>query len=112
MFKYIATVGPSPSARDTVRAGDGAVAFEKAGGDLGDRFDFSQIDANGSASGVPNFVFGTATGIGRLWAVNSGSLTLIRGNTDTDSTPEIEIAIEDGSSVTASAYKSADFILV
>lgn len=111
IFRYLGTVGSTSAARDIVRAGDGAVAFEKAGVSGGDRFDFSTLDANEALSGFQHFTFGTAKTIGRLWAENLGSLTLIRGNTDPDSTPEIEIAIEDGT-IIATAYNSADFILV
>lgn len=112
VFRYLSPVGSSPSARDILRAGDGAAAFERAGSTLGDRFDFTEIDANETVNGLQQFTLGSAKTIGRLWAENSGSLTLIRGNTDADAAPEIEIAVEDGSGVTASAYNIADFILV
>jgi hypothetical protein len=59
---------------------------------------------------VQDFVFGTATGRGRLWAATSGSNTLIRGNTDSDAAAELEITIEDGT-VAASAYSAADFLV-
>ena len=45
----------------------------------------------------------------RQWLVNSGNLTLIRGNVDGDNGIEFEIAVEDGS-VAASVYTRADFL--
>jgi serralysin len=109
-FIYASAVASNPAARDTLRAGDGAVAFERAGAGLGDRFDLSKLDANSLVSGVQDFVFGTATGIGRLWAVNSGTTTLIRGNTDADAAAEFELAIADAG-VRANAYTAHDFIV-
>jgi hypothetical protein len=103
-------VPSNPAARDAIQAGDGAVAFEKAGSALGDRFDLSKFDANLAVSGVQDFAFGTATGIGRLWAVNSGSTTLIRGNIDNDAAAEFEVVIADGG-VLASAYTTHDFMV-
>ena len=111
VFKFAATTGSTPTARDTIRSGDGAIAFEKAGAALGDRIDLSLVDANTAASGTQHFAFGTAKGIGRLWVSTSGTMTVINGNTDSDATAEFQIAIDDGS-VSASAYTSADFILV
>ncbi len=110
VFKYSSVAGSNPAARDIIRAGDGAVAFEAAGAGTGDRFDFRSFDANTGASGVQHFAFGTTTGVAHLWAVNSGTNTLIRGNVDADATVEFELTIEDGA-VTASAYTAADFLL-
>ena len=59
---------------------------------------------------MQDFVFGAATGIGRLWAVNSGTTTLIRGNTDGDAAAEFEVAIADAG-VLANAYTAHDFIV-
>ena len=100
----------TPGSCDIVRAGDGAAAFQGAGDTAGDRFDLIDIDANTAAGGNQTFVFGTATGIGRLWAVNVGTNTCIRGNVDNDVTTEFELLIEDGA-VLASAYSAADFFL-
>ena len=86
------------------------LGFAKAGAQLGDLIDLSAIDADTTADGNQAFAFGTATGKGRLWAVNSGDTTLIRGNTDGDAAAEIEIAILDGA-VKANAYAALDFIL-
>lgn len=110
VFKFATTVGSTSAARDTLRSGDGGIAFERPGGALGDQFDFSLVDANAARSGVQDFVFGAATTIGRLWAATSGALTVIRGNVDADQAAEFEIAIEDGA-VGASAYASADFLV-
>lgn len=110
VFQFLSTVGSNPSARDTLAAGDGAVAFEKPGAAAGDKFDLSAIDANTSAANTQHFVFGTSHAAGHLWAVDSGSTTLIRGNVDADTAVEFEVAIQDGN-VRASAYTSADFLL-
>jgi Ca2+-binding RTX toxin-like protein len=109
-FRFTSTTGSNPSARDVIRAGDGAIAFEKAGASLGDRIDLSAIDANTSAGGTQHFTFGTSHGVGRLWTSTSGTMTLINGNTDGDSAIEFQIAIDDGA-VSASAYTAADFLL-
>lgn len=110
VFLYLDTTVSTSSARDTIRAGDGALAFEGAGAAAGDRFDLSGIDANTSVAGVQDFIFGTSTGIGRIWAVNVGADTLIRANVNSSAAPEFELKIEDGA-VLASAYSGADFIL-
>ena len=110
VFKFQTVTGSNPAARDVCRAGDGAAAFERAGSELGDKFDLSLIDANTNASAANDqaFLFGTATTIGRLWVTTSGSNTMINGNTDSDTAIEFQIAIEDGD-VRASAYTAADF---
>ncbi|MFO1105466.1 MAG: calcium-binding protein [Amaricoccus sp.] len=110
VFKFSSTVGSDQTARDRIVAGDGAVAFEKPGASLGDRFDFSKMDANTGVAGQQHFVFGTSTGVGHIWAVTSGTDTLIRGNVDGDAAVEFEVAIADGS-VSHTAYSAADFIL-
>jgi hypothetical protein len=67
------------------------------------------IDANEIEPGLQPWVsFGTSRGIGHLWAVNSGTDTLIRGNVDDDPAPEFEIEIKDGRRL-ASAYTADDF---
>lgn len=107
VFKAGASV---PGNRDTI-AGEGATgAFEKAGAALGDRIDLSGFDANTTAAGVQDFVFGSATGKGRLWVANSGNQTVVRGNSDNDAAAELELVIDDGG-VTASQYATQDFIL-
>ncbi|MFO1142823.1 MAG: hypothetical protein U1E59_10600 [Amaricoccus sp.] len=42
--------------------------------------------------------------------MDSGTSTLIRGNTDGDTAVEFELAIQDGT-LRASAYSAADFLL-
>ena len=77
---------------------------------LSDRIDLSRIEANEDASGTQHFVFGTSHAARRLWAVDVGNLTIIRGNTGGDAAPELEIAIQDGN-VRALAYTTADFLV-
>ena len=111
VFQFLTTVGSTPAARDTLQAGDGAVAFEKPGAQLGDKIDVSAIDAS-TAGGIQHFAFGTSHAVGRLWAEDActGNLTLIRGNTGGSTAPEFEIAIQDGN-VHALAYTAADFLV-
>ena len=109
IFRFLSTASSTPSARDTLQADGGMAAFERPGGQLGDRIDLSAIDAN-AAGGTQHFVFGNSHATGRLWAVDSGAVTIIRGNTDADAAPEFEIAIQDGA-VRASAYTGADFLV-
>jgi Ca2+-binding RTX toxin-like protein len=85
--------------------------FENPGADPGDVIDVSAIDADRTTAGDQAFVFGTATGKGRLWATNGGEhRTVIRGNVDDDAAAEFALAIDDGA-VLASAYAAEDFIL-
>jgi Ca2+-binding RTX toxin-like protein len=110
VFDFDNVKDSEPGARDVCRGGDdGVPAFQGAGVSGGDRIDLSGIDANATAGGNQAFVFG-GTGLGRLSAVNSGSNTLIRCNTDKDAAFEFELLIEDGG-ILASAYKAIDFIL-
>jgi Ca2+-binding RTX toxin-like protein len=110
VFRFLGPTGSILGSRDSIRAGDGATAFQGAGAAAGDRIDLSGIDANTALAGDQAFVFGTATGIGRIWVSNSGSFTLVRGNTNQNATPEFELVIEDGT-VVAAAYRAADFLL-
>ena len=111
LFRFTGASDTSPAARDILRAGDGGKAFDRPGATLGDRIDLAAFDANTTKAGVQDFVFGTATGVGRLWAINSGTTTLICGNTDADAVIEFQFAIEDGA-VLASAYTAADFLVL
>jgi Ca2+-binding RTX toxin-like protein len=97
------------TARDAIRAGGGAVAFEGAGVAGGDVIDLSGIDANTGLAGNQAFVFGGTTA-GHLSLVNSGTTTIVNANVDADAAFEFVLAIEDGG-VLASAYKAGDFIL-
>jgi Ca2+-binding RTX toxin-like protein len=99
----------SGSARDVIRAGDGASAFQGAGGAAGDRIDVSGIDANVGAGGNQASHFG-GTGRGDLSVVESNGDTLVRANVDGDRGFEFALLIDDGA-VRASAYSAADFIL-
>lgn len=110
IFQYQAVSGSNPTQRDSIRSGDGAGAFQGVGAPAGDRFDLSLLDADTTVSGVQDFVFGTATGRGRLWATTVGTSTYINGNTDSDTAIEFQVAIDDGL-VTHTAYTSADFLL-
>lgn len=110
IFRFSVASESTPTSRDIIRAGDGAIAFEKAGAALGDRIDLSAMDANTGASGTQHFTFGTAQTVGRLWVTTSGTSTILNGNTDSDSAIEFQLAIEDAA-VAASAYTAADFIL-
>ena len=110
VFRFLSTSGSTSSRRDIIQGDAGAAGFDRPGAQLGDRIDLSAVDANTGAVGTQHFVFGTSHGVGRLWAVDSGNLTLIRGNSGADAAPEFEIAIQDGN-VHASAYTGADFIL-
>lgn len=109
VFDFDFTSDSAPGARDTIAAGDGATAFQGAGSSGGDRIDLSGIDANTTAGGNQAFIFG-GTGKGHLSLVNSGDVTIVRGNTDNDAAFEIEIAIADAG-INASTYKAIDFIL-
>jgi Ca2+-binding RTX toxin-like protein len=99
----------SGSARDVIRAGDGAVAFAGAGAAQGDRIDLAGIDANVTVDNNQAFHFG-GTGKGDLSLVESNGNTLVRGNVDGDTGFEFALLIQDGT-VKASAYTAADFIL-
>jgi hypothetical protein len=99
----------SAAARDVIRAGDGASAFQGAGSAGGDRIDVSGIDANVGAGGNQAFHFG-GTGRGDLSVVESNGDTLVRANVDGDGGFELALLIDDGA-VRASAYSAADFIL-
>ena len=90
-------------------AGDGAIAFQGAGPTVGDRIDLAGIDARTTTGVNDAFLFG-GTGIGRISLVNSGTNTVIRGNTDNDAAFEFELLIEDAA-VLASTYRAADFVL-
>lgn len=109
-FVFVAVSDSIGASRDTIAAGDGAIAFDGAGAAAGDRIDLSAIDANTTVAGNQAFLWGTATTKGHLWAVNSGTTTLIRGNTDADAAVEIEIAITDAA-VLANKYVASDFVL-
>lgn len=109
-FRFQGVLGSSPAARDTIRTGDGAAAFQSAGRAAADRIDMSQMDARQTTAADNAFIFGGGTGQGRIWTVNSGTNTLVRANTDRDAAVEFELLIADGA-VRASAYTADDFLL-
>jgi serralysin len=110
LFVFTAISDSVPGARDVILGGDGAAAFEGAGPTWGDRIDVSALDANLLLPGNQAFGFGTATGIGRLYAVDVGLATVVRGNVNADPGPDFEVVIADGG-VLASAYTLHDFVL-
>ena len=101
---------PGVGGRDSVQAGDGAIAFEGAGAAVGDLFDLADIDADAVLNGNQTFIMDGTMTRGKLWAVNIGMDTRIRGNIDNDAAVEFEFAILDGG-VMAAAYTAADFLL-
>ena len=101
----------TPAIRDTIRAGDGAIAFQGVGNAFGDRINLFDIDANGGGAGNGAFHFGGGSLVGRLTVVNSGANTLVQGSTDGDAAIEVSILIEDGGGFNAGMYRAADFIL-
>lgn len=110
VFAFTASTDSGGFAIDTLRAGDGGLAFDGPGATLSDKIDLSAIDANTAVAGNQAFLFGTAQTAGRLWVVEVGAVTHIRGNIDSDSVVELDIAIEDGA-IRGSAYTAADFVL-
>jgi Ca2+-binding RTX toxin-like protein len=109
VFDLDSPAGSAPTARDVIRAGDGASAFQGAGAAAGDRIDLRGIDANEATAVNDAFVFG-GTGPGHVSLVDSGATTLVRGNTDGGTDYEFELLIEDRK-VLASDYTAADFYL-
>lgn len=110
VFDFDFAAHSSPGTRDTIRAGDGATAFQGAGAIPGDVVDLSGIDADTTQAGDQDFIFGGA-GVGHLSLVESGGITLVRGNTAAGGGFEFELAIEDGAFVVAASYSPGDFIL-
>jgi Ca2+-binding RTX toxin-like protein len=109
-FDFDDVTDSTPGARDSVQAGDGAIAFEGAGAGPGDRFDLADIDADAVLNGNQTFVMDGTMTRGKLWAVNIGMDTRIRGNIDNDAAVEFEFEILDGG-VVAQDYTADDFFL-
>ena len=109
-FVFDAASESRPGQRDTLRGGDGAVAFQGAGAAGGDLIVLSGIDANADIAGDQAFVFDGGHGAGHLWVGDAGGVTVVRGNTGGDEAPEFELRIEDNA-VLASAYIEGDFVL-
>ncbi|HRO12491.1 calcium-binding protein [Amaricoccus sp.] len=109
-FDFDSASWSTPAARDIIRAGDGATAFQGVGVAGGDRIDLSGIDANAASGANEAFIFG-GSGLRHLSLVDSGNNTIVRGNTDTDAAFEFQLVIEDGAGIHASNYKAIDFVL-
>ena len=104
-------INASPaSARDIIRSGDGALAFEGVGAAGGDRCDLSAIDANETVAGNQSFTIATSPGVGRLWLTTSGTSTVVNGDVDGDAIIELQFVIEDGG-ILAADYRGLDFML-
>jgi Ca2+-binding RTX toxin-like protein len=103
-FVFRSPADSSATARDRI------AGFEGAGAADGDRIVLEGIDANRNRDGDQDFVFGTATGIGRLYLGADGAGTVVFGNVDRDAAPELVILIVDGA-VRKAAYTEADFVL-
>lgn len=108
VFRFASDSG---SVGDRIVASAGAVAFAGAGIAGGDRIDISAIDADTTIDGDQAFSFGSTPGAGRLWAVDVGNATHIRGDIDDDATAEFDLTIHDGAGVQAADYAALDFIL-
>lgn len=107
VFTFVAA---SDATGDRIVASGGVAAFEGVGVAGGDRIDLSAIDADPGLAGQQHFSFGTSHGVGDLWAVDVGDITVIRGNMGAD-VPKFSLAIHDGASIDASDYAAIDFIL-
>jgi Ca2+-binding RTX toxin-like protein len=112
VFRFGSPSASALGSRDTIRSGDGEVAFRNPGNAAGDRIDVSLIDADATAGGNQAFLWGGTTqkGKGYLWVENVGGDTYVRGNINNGAAPEIEIEIEDAG-VVAAQYRVPDFIL-
>jgi serralysin len=108
-FVFAACSDSRPSACDRLLAGGAAPAFDAPGRASGDVIDLRAIDADTTAAGNQAFAFG-GTGRGHLWLRDSGNVTHVYANTDTDRAADFELTILDGP-VRASAYTAHDFLL-
>ncbi|MBM3519490.1 MAG: hypothetical protein FJX63_01750, partial [Alphaproteobacteria bacterium] len=101
-FNSVSETGNSASARDVI------MDFQQGT----DRIDLSTIDASSARRGNNVFLFqGSATSFGtsadgEIRYVHENGMTVIYGDTDRDSTPEFQIALDGIYTLT-----SADFIL-
>ncbi len=110
VFRFLSARDSRLDTVDRICAVGGAGAFEGAGAAAGDRIDVRGIDADTTRSGDQAFLFGTSKDKGHLWLVEVGDVTHVRGNVDSDTGVEFDVAIHDGA-VRASAYVAADFLL-
>ncbi len=101
------------ASESAVGSSDTIVGFEGAGAAAGDRIDLSGIDALTAIDGKDAFTFNAHPSgwvrPGEISAVNSGTDTLIRGNTG-EVHYDFALLIRDGATL-ASAYTAADFVL-
>jgi serralysin len=109
VFVFRSAADSPDGAADRIVAGSGAAAFERPGRGAGDRIDLHLFDADVTRAGHQDFVFGTSKARGHIWLSEWKGVTYVNGNIDNDATPELQIAIDDGS-VRASAYTHHDFI--
>jgi serralysin len=105
VFKFNSTLDSNGTTRDTI----GSFEFDL------DRIDVSAIDANLTLAGNQAFRWSDATTgtppKGYLNAVSGpNGQTWILGNTDNDATPELQIAVSDGT-FSADYWLRSDFIL-
>ncbi len=104
-FRYTA-IGES-----TVGANHDTIAgFNGVGAAAQDRVNINAIDANTTAPGNQNFIFGGPFTIGHIRVINSGGNSLIQGNVDADPAAEFEILVQDGPAVAAN-WVAGDFFL-
>jgi Ca2+-binding RTX toxin-like protein len=111
VFVFLSVAHSTPDAPDVLRSVGGAVAFSGPGAAQADLIDVSAVDADESASGVQDFVFGLR-GAGGLFTIDdaTSTATLLLGNVDDDPAAEFVVRIEDGAT-RASAYSAADFLV-
>ena len=110
VFDFNVAAHSVQGSRDTIRAGDGAVAFQGAGAAIGDIIDLGDIDADAGQAGNQAFIFG-GTAVGHLSLIDSAGITIVRGNTAAGGGFEFELAIEDGAGVSWWSYLPSDFVL-
>jgi Ca2+-binding RTX toxin-like protein len=109
VFVFAAS-GSTPDEQDRIAFGEDAVSFEGAGKAGGDLIDVSGLDADTTAAGVQDWVFGTSHARGHLWVTKSGTEVTLNGNTDDDAAIEFQLAIEE-INTGAPVFTAGDFIL-
>ncbi len=96
---------------DTLYSAGAGAAFEGPGPERGDRIDMSRIDADATQKANQAFAFGAEKGVGRLWLVERGDDTILRGDVDSVANGwDFELRIADRGT-RASAYDASDFVL-
>jgi Ca2+-binding RTX toxin-like protein len=107
-FKFTAIADSPPDEPTRIRAGGGAVAFERPGSGAGDLLVFEGVDANAEQPGYQAFRLDGTHRIGRLWLVDVDGDTVVRGNVSARPGAELALVIEDGRR-SADDYSLADF---